>query len=190
MWWRFGPAWRERQHGLLTRLREADADIVALQECWGTGQRSQAHEFADQLGLHAAFVAPGLPPAPNPPESADQAGVDIGIGLLSRWPINLLRPVEMPARHRTPAPVAMAATVAHPAGVASCHRRLPRVGAGVQRRPPRPGRPSRRPRHRPRHRRTAAGDRLRRPERRPEQPGAAPTTRHSYGHLDGRRWRG
>ncbi len=124
VWWRFGPAWRERQHGLLTRLREADADIVALQECWGTGQTSQAHEFADQLGLHAAFVAPGLPPAPNPPESADQAGVDIGIGLLSRWPINALRPVEMPARHRTPAPVAMAATVAHPAGslhvIAAC----------------------------------------------------------------------
>jgi endonuclease/exonuclease/phosphatase family metal-dependent hydrolase len=116
VWWRFGPAWRQRQHGLLTTLRSANADVVALQECWGAGQTSQAHEFADELARHAAFVAPGLPPAPDPPETADQAGVEVGIGLLSRWPIVQVRSVEMPARHRAPAPVAMTATLAHPAG--------------------------------------------------------------------------
>jgi Endonuclease/Exonuclease/phosphatase family len=72
VWWRFGPDWRKRQHGLLERLREMDADVIALQECWGAGPTSQAHEFAEQLGLHAAFVAPGLPPAPDSPASPDQ----------------------------------------------------------------------------------------------------------------------
>lgn len=116
VWWRFGPAWRQRQHGVLSTLREADADVVALQECWGIGQTSQAHEFAEQLGRYAVYAAPGLPPAPDPPEAPDQAGVDVGIGLLSRWPILAARSVAMPARHRTPAPVALTATLAHPAG--------------------------------------------------------------------------
>ena len=28
--------------------------------------------------MHAAFVAPALPPAPEPPETADQEGIDVG----------------------------------------------------------------------------------------------------------------
>lgn len=40
----------------------------------------------------------------------------MGIGLLSRWPIETFRAVEMPSRYRTPAPVTLVATVAHPAG--------------------------------------------------------------------------
>jgi endonuclease/exonuclease/phosphatase family metal-dependent hydrolase len=124
VWWRFGPAWRERQHGLVQRLREAQPDVVALQECWGNRETSQAHDFGERLGLHAAFVAPGLPPAPDAPESPDQVGVDVGIGLLSRWPFATVRAVPLPARHRTPAPVAMTAALRHPAGllhvVAAC----------------------------------------------------------------------
>jgi endonuclease/exonuclease/phosphatase family metal-dependent hydrolase len=124
VWWRFGPSWRQRQAGLLKCLQGANADIVALQECWGERTTSQAHEFAERLGLYAAFVAPGLPPPPDPPETPDQAEVEVGIGLLSRWPIDQVQPVEMPSRHRTPAPVALAATVAHPAGrlhvIAAC----------------------------------------------------------------------
>lgn len=116
VWWRFGPDWRARQRALLTRLREADADIVALQECWGTAQTSQAHEWAHALGMHAAFAEPGLPPPPDPPESPDQAGVQVGIGLLSRWPVAECRPAAMPSRHRTPPPVALSAVVQHPAG--------------------------------------------------------------------------
>jgi endonuclease/exonuclease/phosphatase family metal-dependent hydrolase len=116
VWWRFGPAWRMRQPVLLQRLRETGGDVIALQECWGAGDTSQAHEFAAQLGMNAAFVAPGLPPAPDPPECSDQAGIEVGIGLLSRWSIANVRAVRMPSRHRRPAPVAMAATVEHPAG--------------------------------------------------------------------------
>jgi endonuclease/exonuclease/phosphatase family metal-dependent hydrolase len=116
VWWRFGPRWRDRQPGLVHTLREVDSDVVALQEAWGTAETTQAHEFAGQLGLHAAFAAPALPPPPVPVESEDQAGVQMGIGLLSRWPIRDVKQVAMPARHRTPAPVAMVAALEHPVG--------------------------------------------------------------------------
>jgi endonuclease/exonuclease/phosphatase family metal-dependent hydrolase len=124
IWWRFGPHWQDRQHGLVETLRGVDADVVALQEVWGTAETTQAHEFADRLGLRAAFAAPSYPPAPEPPRIPAHQGVAVGIGLLSRWPITGLRRVELPARHRALTPVAMVATLAHPAGrlqvVAAC----------------------------------------------------------------------
>jgi endonuclease/exonuclease/phosphatase family metal-dependent hydrolase len=116
VWWRFGPQWRDRQHGLLHTLRIVDADVVALQEVWGTAETTQAHDFADRLGLHAGFAAPSYPPESDVPRNADQEGVTLGLGLLSRWPITAQRPVKLPARHRTLVPVAMVATVQHPAG--------------------------------------------------------------------------
>jgi endonuclease/exonuclease/phosphatase family metal-dependent hydrolase len=42
--------------------------------------------------------------------------VELGLGLLSRWPITGLRRVQTPARHRTLDPVALVAALAHPAG--------------------------------------------------------------------------
>ena len=36
VWWRFGPCWRNREPGLVHTLREADSDVVALQEVWGS----------------------------------------------------------------------------------------------------------------------------------------------------------
>jgi endonuclease/exonuclease/phosphatase family metal-dependent hydrolase len=116
VWWRFGPAWQDRQPALLRCLRQANADVVALQECWGTAAASQAHEFAQQLGMYAAFVEPALPPPPSPPEHADQDGVAVGIGLICRWPLLTTQAVPMPTRHRRPAPVAMLAIAAHPIG--------------------------------------------------------------------------
>jgi endonuclease/exonuclease/phosphatase family metal-dependent hydrolase len=116
VWWRFGPRWQDRQPAILETLRTVGADVVALQEVWGTDGTSQAHGFAERLGMHAAFAAPSLPPPPDPPETEDQAGVRVGLGLLSRWPVAAVRRVEMPARHRTPPPVAMVVSLAHPAG--------------------------------------------------------------------------
>ncbi len=138
VWWRFGPAWRDRQPALLLCLRDADSDVVALQECWGAGTTSQAHEFARELGLHAAFVAPSLPPAPDPPETADQVGVEVGIGLLSRWPILDVQAVPLPApgagsgrgSRRAGAPRRTAPRRRGPPGVGA-HRRQDRAGRAV-----------------------------------------------------------
>ena len=116
IWWRFGPCWQDRQDGVLETLRGVDADVVALQEVWGTAETTQAHELAGQLGLHAGFAAPSYPPAPDAPEIPDHQGVALGLGLLSRWPITSLRPVELPARHRGHAPVTLVAALEHPAG--------------------------------------------------------------------------
>jgi endonuclease/exonuclease/phosphatase family metal-dependent hydrolase len=69
IWWRFGPHWQDRQAGLLQTLRQVDADVVALQEVWGSVTTSQAHEFADQLGMHAGFVAPSYPPISDVPRA-------------------------------------------------------------------------------------------------------------------------
>jgi endonuclease/exonuclease/phosphatase family metal-dependent hydrolase len=66
--------------------------------------------------LESAFAEPSLPPAPDPPESPDQAGVTVGIGLLSRWRILETRVVALPSAHRARRPVALVATVAHPDG--------------------------------------------------------------------------
>lgn len=117
IWWRFGPRWRDRQDDVLETLGGVDPDVVALQEVWGKAETTQAHEFADQLGLHAGFAAPSYPPAPDPPETPDHQGVALGLGLLSRWPITSLRPVALPARHRPHAPVTLVATLDHPAGL-------------------------------------------------------------------------
>jgi endonuclease/exonuclease/phosphatase family metal-dependent hydrolase len=113
VWWRFGPRWQARQPGILRTLRAADADVVALQEVWGTDATTQAHELAAQLGLHPGFAAPSYPPESDAARADDAA---IGIGVLSRWPITELRPEPMPARHRTFDPVALVATLAHPDG--------------------------------------------------------------------------
>jgi endonuclease/exonuclease/phosphatase family metal-dependent hydrolase len=116
IWWRFGPHWQDRQPGLVQTVRQIDPDVVALQEAWGSATTTQAHEFARQLGFHAGFVAPSYPPTSDVPRDQDDDELALGLGLLSRWPIIHLRPVEMPARHRNFAPVAMVATLTHPAG--------------------------------------------------------------------------
>ncbi len=124
LWWRFGPQWRDRQPIIVQTLREADPDITALQEVWGKDGTSQAHEIAGQLGLHAAFATPALPPLPDPPETDDQKGVAMGVALLSRWPFLLIEPLEMPAPSRGVPNVWLRATVDHPEGplhvIAAC----------------------------------------------------------------------
>jgi endonuclease/exonuclease/phosphatase family metal-dependent hydrolase len=115
VWWRFGPDWRARQPAILNTLRAIDADLVALQETWGADDLHQPGDLAAQLRIHAAFAEPSLPPLPDPPEHADQIGYRLGVGLLSRWPIIRQRRVATPQRHRDLDPVALVATVAHPA---------------------------------------------------------------------------
>jgi endonuclease/exonuclease/phosphatase family metal-dependent hydrolase len=124
VWWRFGPQWRERQDGILATVRAVDPDVLALQECWAADGTTQADELAAALGFSAAFAEPSLPPVPDPPETADQAGARLGIGLVSRWPITAVRRVPLPTRARRQAPVSLVATLAHPDGplpvIATC----------------------------------------------------------------------
>ncbi len=116
IWWRFGPRWRERQPGILETIRRFTPDVVGLQEVWGTDPVTQADELADDLGMYAAFAAPSYPAAPASPERPDQAGVELGVALLSRWPITQYEGIAMPSRHRAWDPVVLRATVDHPAG--------------------------------------------------------------------------
>jgi endonuclease/exonuclease/phosphatase family metal-dependent hydrolase len=115
IWWRFGPQWRDRQPRILRTIEATGADVVSLQEVWGTGETTQAHEYAARLGWHAAFAGPAYPPAPADGE-ADWEGVEVGIGLVSRWPIAATEVVTLQARHRPYDPVALLATLEHPAG--------------------------------------------------------------------------
>jgi endonuclease/exonuclease/phosphatase family metal-dependent hydrolase len=118
IWWRFGPHWRERQPRLVRTLKSIEPDVVALQEVWGTASTTQAHELAVELGWHAFFGSPSYPPAPDGADP-DHQGVELGVGLLSRWPIAEARVVELPARHRPYGPVALCTTLEHP--TASLH---------------------------------------------------------------------
>jgi endonuclease/exonuclease/phosphatase family metal-dependent hydrolase len=124
IWWRFGPRWQDRQPGILATLQRLSPDVVALQEVWAGDGTTQAHELADCLQMHTAFASPSYPPAPKDSEVADWGGFDLGIAVLSRWPILEKQTVVMPARHRSWDPVALTVRVDHPSGplsiVAAC----------------------------------------------------------------------
>jgi endonuclease/exonuclease/phosphatase family metal-dependent hydrolase len=114
VWWRFGGNWAEREPGILSTLADVDADVVGLAETWIAPTESQPERFARRLGYEFAVTGFGLPPVPSPPESPDQVGVDMGIGLLSRWPVTRSTAVEMPSPDRPL--VALRAELAHPLG--------------------------------------------------------------------------
>lgn len=116
VWWRFGGDWEERQPRILKRLRAAAPDVIALQEVWAVDGITQADVIADALGMHAAFAAPSLPPVPVPPESPAQEGAQLGVGVVSRWPVLATRHHALPSAHRSFDPVALEATLDHPAG--------------------------------------------------------------------------
>lgn len=112
--WRFAPDWRIRQRALLTVLDRLAPDVIGLQECWSEPGRSQADVIGEHLGMHAAFAGPSLPPVPHPSEHAEQAGVRLGVGLVSRWPLAVTARHTLPVSHRQIAPVALEARVRHP----------------------------------------------------------------------------
>jgi endonuclease/exonuclease/phosphatase family metal-dependent hydrolase len=124
IWWRFGPRWRDRQPAIRETLAALRPDIVALQEVWAGDGTTQAHELAEALGMHAVFASPSYPPAPADPDNDDWAGFDLGIAVLSRWPVLDHETAVMPARHRDWDPVALTVRVDHPVGplpvVAAC----------------------------------------------------------------------
>ena len=112
--WRFDPDWRAREAAILATLEHLRPDVLGLQECWGTDDGTQADLIAEHLGMHAAYRAPSLPPVPEPPEQIDQAGLRMGVGLVSRWPITEVVAHRLPVSHRQVAPVALEAGIRHP----------------------------------------------------------------------------
>lgn len=121
--WRERDDWRERQPAIRFTLENVGPDVVALQEVWATAEATQAELLAEQFGMQAAFGAPSLPQPPRPPKRSDQAGVEVGVAVLSRWPFLGVRRHRFPSRHR-PEVVALAVVVDHPQGplhlVTSC----------------------------------------------------------------------
>ena len=113
--WRFAPNWRAREAAILRVLDELKPDVVALQECWNApGRGSQADVIADNWGMFAAYLAPSLPPVPEPVETSDQAGIEMGVGLVTRWPIRAIRRHDLPVSHRQIPPAALEARIDHP----------------------------------------------------------------------------
>ncbi len=115
IWWRFGDDWRARQDRVVEVLKALRPDVVGLQEVWSTPSRTQADVLAAELGMHAAFAPESFPPVPSPPEHPDQAGADLGVAVLSRWPVVRQQAKRLPStrRHRPPA---LLVTVDHPLG--------------------------------------------------------------------------
>ena len=118
LWWRFGGAWREREAGIVETLRKAQPDVVGLQETWSGDGTTQPERLAALVGdMTGIWVPTALPPAPDPPGEPSQAGAEIGIGLLSRWPIRATEVHELPHAQRPgPPPTALLATLDHPDG--------------------------------------------------------------------------
>lgn len=75
LWWRFGP-WEKRQPAIEATLRAVDADVIALQEVWATGEEEQAATLAGALGFEHAYAARN-----------DNESIRFGNAILSRWPI-------------------------------------------------------------------------------------------------------
>jgi endonuclease/exonuclease/phosphatase family metal-dependent hydrolase len=130
--WRERADWRSRQPGIVSTLDSLRPDVAGLQEVWATSDTTLADELAGRLGMHAAFAAPSLPPPGDPPQRPDQAGVEVGVGVLSRWPIFEARQHRFPSGHR-PEVVALAVVADHPAGplhvLTSCIDWEPRLGS-------------------------------------------------------------
>ena len=113
--WRFAGNWRDRAAGILDTLQVYRPDVLGLTETWAGDGTSQPAQLAAALGMHGAFTPTALPPAPRPVEYRDQLGIEVGIGLVSRWPIGTTEVHELPHEQRGgPAPTALLATLEHP----------------------------------------------------------------------------
>lgn len=110
IWWHFGEDWRDRQRALRSAIAELDPDLLGLQEVWSNQTDHQADELGRAFGMHAAHAAPSLPP---PPPAA--TGQEVGVALLSRWPIERTEVHRLPSGHRDHV-VALVTEVRHPDG--------------------------------------------------------------------------
>jgi endonuclease/exonuclease/phosphatase family metal-dependent hydrolase len=123
LWWRFGP-WRDRARAIEQALAACEPDLVLLQEVWAGPVDPDGHDghqgerLAAALGLaHTAWSPNRSPQRWRRRVGADGEGVDVGLAVLSRWPLRQvaehpLDPGGVPDEGRT----ALAAVVEHPLG--------------------------------------------------------------------------
>ena len=114
VWWRFGGNWRERELSIGATLEAYRPDVLGLTESWSGEGTDQPHRLAAPCGMHAAWAPSSVP---SISAYAEQPGIDMGLGLLSRWPILAIEAHVLPtARRGGPGPAALLATVDHPRG--------------------------------------------------------------------------
>jgi endonuclease/exonuclease/phosphatase family metal-dependent hydrolase len=90
VWWQFGP-WQDRQPAIEQTLRAIDADVIALQEVWDTGDGGgQPKALAGALGYEYVFAS-----------GFDDRDVAFGNAILSRWPIAASETRELPTTPTT-----------------------------------------------------------------------------------------
>ena len=113
VWGRFGGNWRQREESIATTLETYRPDVLGLVESWSGEGTDQPRRLAAPCGMHATWA-----PLSRPSHTyADQPGIEIGLGLLSRWPILTAEPQDLPGDQRGgPPPCALLATLDHPRG--------------------------------------------------------------------------
>jgi endonuclease/exonuclease/phosphatase family metal-dependent hydrolase len=90
LWWHFGP-WSERFALLLDTIREADPDVLCLQEVWSNETRDDAHQLALELDMHVVRTDPVF-----------WNGQSFGNAVLSRWPLERIADEQLPAADGSP----------------------------------------------------------------------------------------
>jgi endonuclease/exonuclease/phosphatase family metal-dependent hydrolase len=114
LWWRFGD-WRARHTAITVELTAARPDVCGLQEVWVGPDGNQAELLAAELGMHCA-----LAPSPAPERwqrRIDDPALGFANAVLSRWPLDDVEVLELPAAPGEGAErTALAASVAAPRG--------------------------------------------------------------------------
>jgi endonuclease/exonuclease/phosphatase family metal-dependent hydrolase len=108
VWGRSGGNWRQREDSIAATLATYRPDVLGLVESWSGEGTDQPSRLAAPSGMHATWAPTSLPPT-------GEDEVDLGIGLVSRWPIVAAERHDLPNEQRGgPAPSALLVTVDHP----------------------------------------------------------------------------
>jgi endonuclease/exonuclease/phosphatase family metal-dependent hydrolase len=113
VWGRFGGNWREREESIAATLATYRPDVLGLVESWSGDGTDQPQRLAAPCGMHATWAPLSRPPIAY----AGHDGIELGLGLLSRWPILAVERQELPNDQRGGStPCALLATLDHPRG--------------------------------------------------------------------------
>ena len=68
-------------------MKVKEENVAKAAQAEAEVETTQADELAKSLDMYAVFASPSYPPAPSVTDVPDFAGIDLGIAVLSRWPI-------------------------------------------------------------------------------------------------------